>query len=302
MYALNVNKSDIQVVLSVPMLPRLYRRFVRFMFEFIFTAVHVPRHFGSFAVVFLFFVTMLYGISASGRMEVIVKTTLSDIGFVVTDVDVSGSKRLVKQEILKILGLDVSPSIFIFDVDRARSILEKQTWVKSAHVQKIYPNRVRVSIVEREPYAIWQHNGMMDVIDNVGRVIVPYQGGLVQGLPLVVGQGAQNFAKEFIEALSAYPQLYDRVRAYVRLGDRRWDIILDNGIRVMLPEDRALERIASLIKTGVAQDLFSRDVLSIDLRLFDRITVSLSDEALERRNASFAEEERLLKARKAGGL
>ncbi|WP_336279573.1 cell division protein FtsQ/DivIB [Bartonella sp. CB175] len=302
MYALNVNKINVQTVLSRSVFPRLYRRFVRFMFEFVFTAVHVPRYFGSCAVVFFFLVTLLYGISVNGHMEMVVKATLSDIGFVITNVDVNGNKRVAKQEILRLLGLDVSPSIFIFDVDRARSILEQQTWIKSAHVQKIYPNRVRVSVVEREPYAVWQHDGMVDIIDNVGCVIVPFTKELVQGLPLVVGQGAQNAARTFIQALSAYPQLYDRVHAYVRVGDRRWDLVLNNGVRVMLPESGALKRIASLIKTGAVQDLFSRDILSVDLRLFDRITVSLSDEALERRSAAVAEEERLLKMQKAGGI
>lgn len=301
-YALNVDKQNVLVVLSVPVLPRLYRRFLRFMFEFVFTSIHVPRHFGSFAVLFFFFVTAFYGLSSSGRMEMIVKAAISDIGFVVADVDMSGNKRVVKQDVLKILGLDVSPSIFSFDVDKARSLLEQQAWVQSANVQKIYPNRVRILVVEREPYAIWQHDGMMDIVDSTGRIIVPFQGGIVQDLPLIVGQGAQSAAKMFIQELSAYPQLYDHVRAFVRVGDRRWDLVLDNGVRVMLPENGALERLASLIESGKVQDLFSRDILSVDLRLSDRITVSLSDEALERRRAAVVAGERVLQARKAGSL
>lgn len=301
MYALNVNKINVPMeVLLVPALPRLYRRFLRFMFEFFFINIHVPRHFGSFAVVLFFFVTVLYGLSSSGQMGMVMKAVISDVGFVVTDIDISGNKRLEKQEVLKILELKPAQSIFAFNIDRARSLLEKQAWVQSANIQKIYPNRVRISLVEREPYAIWQHDGVMDVVDSTGRVIVPFKGGNVLDLPLVVGQGAQNSAKMFIQALSVYPEVYNRVRAFVRVGDRRWDLVLDNGVRIMLPEKGALERLSSLIKTGTVQALFSRDVLRIDLRLSDRITVSLSDEALERRRAAVAEEERILKARKAG--
>ncbi|WP_208431372.1 cell division protein FtsQ/DivIB [Bartonella doshiae] len=302
MYALNINNTNVPMVLSVPALPRFYRRFLRFMFAFFFIRIHIPRHFGSFAVLFLFFVTLLYGISSSGRLESMIKTVISDIGFVITNVDVRGNKRLVKQDVLNLLGLNTTPSIFTFNVDRARSILEQQAWIQSVTVQKIYPNQVHVSIVEREPYAVWQHDGIVDIIDHTGRVIVPFQGGVVQNLPLVVGRGAQNSAKVFIQALSAYPKLYSRVRAFMRVGDRRWDLILDNGVRVMLPENGALERLASLVKSGTAQELFSRDVLRIDLRLSDRITVLLSDEALEQRRAAVAEEERILKAQKVGGL
>ncbi|WP_144752940.1 cell division protein FtsQ/DivIB [Bartonella saheliensis] len=301
MYALNVNKINIPMeVLSVPALPRLYRRFLRFMFEFVFVNIHIPRHLGSFAVVWFFFVIAFYGLSSSGQMAMIINTIISDSGFVVTQVDISGNKRLTKQDILKMLKLDVAPSIFTFDVEKARSLLEKQAWVQSANVQKIYPNRMRISIVEREPYAIWQHDSIMDIVDHTGRVIVPFKGGIVRDLPLVVGQGAQSAAKGFIQALSVYRQVYDRVRAFVRVGDRRWDLVLNNGMRVMLPENGALERLSSLISSGTMQDLLSRDILSVDLRLADRITVSLSDETLERYQARVTEEERILKARKVG--
>ncbi|WP_019218884.1 cell division protein FtsQ/DivIB [Bartonella florencae] len=303
MYALNVNKTNVLMeVPFVPTLPRLYRRFLRFMFEFFFISVHVPRHLGSFSVVLFFFVIVFYGLSSSGQMGMMMKAAVSDIGFVVTDVEISGNKRLLKQEVLKELGFEKDQSIFTFHVDNARSLLEKQAWVQSANIQKIYPNKVRISVVEREPYAIWQHDGVMDIVDSTGRIIVPFKGGGTQGLPLIVGKGAQNSAKMFLQALSVYPELYNRVRAFVRVGDRRWDLVLDSGVRVMLPEQGALERLASLIEINTAQDLFARDILSIDLRLSDRITVSLSDEALELRGVAVAEKERILKARKAGSL
>ncbi|WP_455476686.1 cell division protein FtsQ/DivIB [Bartonella sp. B41] len=301
MYALNVIKVNVPMVLSVPVWPRLYRRFLRFISEFVFVKIHIPRHFGSFAVLFFFLVTVLYGVLSSGRMGGGMNAAISNFGFVITNVEISGNNRMIKQEILKLLGFYSFPSIFAFDVDRARSILEQQVWVQSASVQKIYPNRVRISLVEREPYAIWQHDGMMDIVDIAGRVIMPFRGRSVQGLPLVVGYGAQNAAK-FIQALSVYPKLHRHVRAYVRIGDRRWDLVLDNGMRIMLPENNALERVSSFIRMGAAEDIFLRDVLSIDLRLADRITVSLSDEALKRREVSIAEEERILKAGKAGSL
>ncbi|AQX20028.1 cell division protein FtsQ [Bartonella sp. WD16.2] len=295
MYALNVDRINILMVQSVPVLPRLYRRFRRFIFQFV-ASIYVPRHFGSFAVLSFFSLSALYGISSNGQMDSIVKAAPLNFGFVVTDVDMNGNKRLARQDILKILGLDAYPSIISFDVNKARFILEQQVWIQSADVQKIYPNRVRISLIEREPYAIWQHDGIMDIVDHTGCVIAPFQAGLVQNLPLVVGQGAQSAAKLFIQELSLYPQLSNRIRAYVRVGDRRWDIVLDNGMRIMLPEKGAIKSLSSLIKTGTAQDLFVRDVLSVDLRLSDRITISLSDEALERHRAVIAEEERVLKA------
>ncbi|MCL6230243.1 cell division protein FtsQ/DivIB [Bartonella bilalgolemii] len=295
MYALNVGKIGVFRVLSVPIFPRFYRRFFRFILQFLFVDIHVPRYFGSFAVFSFFFLSLFYGIVFSGHMNRIIRLVTLNFGFVITHVDMSGNKNMTEQYVLKLLSLDVYPSIISFDVDKARSTLEQQIWVQSADIRKIYPNRICISIVEREPYAIWQHDGVMDVIDDTGRIILPFQAGLVQNLPLVVGQGAQNAAKLFIQSLSTYSQFRNRIRAYVRVGDRRWDIFLENGVRIMLPEQGAIERLIALVETNTAKDLFSRDALSIDLRLSDRITIALSDEVLTRHRATVMEEERILK-------
>lgn len=305
MHALSMDKTSALMARSAPVFPRFYRRFYRFMFQFVLVDRSVPRHFGSLSVLFFFFLSVIYGVWSSGRVDDIAKAAVSSAGFVVDYVDVSGNRRVTEQEILRLLGFDVQRSIVGFDVDEARSILEEQAWIQSADVQKVYPNRVRILIVEREPYAVWQHDGKMDIVDNTGCVIVPFQAeqaGLIQGLPLVVGQGAPDEAKLFIESLSVYPQLRDQIRAYVRVGGRRWDVLLDNGVRIMLPENGAVERIDFLVKAGTLKDLFLRDILSVDLRLSDRVTVALSDDALARHRAAVLEEERMLKALKVGSL
>ncbi|AQX28246.1 cell division protein FtsQ [Bartonella sp. JB63] len=295
MYALNVGKIGVLKVLLVPIFPRFYRRFLRFMSQFVLVDIHVPRYFGSFAVFSFFLLSLFYGIVSSSHIDKIIRFVTSNFGFLITHIDMSGNKNITEQYVLKLLGLDAHPSIISFDVDKARSVLERQMWVQSAYVQKIYPNRICISVVEREPYAIWQHDGVMDIIDDTGHIILPFQAGLVQDLPLVVGQGAQNAAKLFIQSLSAYSQFRDRIRAYIRVGDRRWDVFLENGVRIMLPEQGAIERLVALSEMNMADDLFSRDALSIDLRLSDRITIALSDEVLARHRATVMEEEHILK-------
>lgn len=302
MYALSINRTGALMIPSVSVWSRLYRRIFWSMLRLIQTDRHVPRHFGSLSVFLIFLLSVFCGLSYSGRMENVAKALALSIGLVVTDVSISGNKRMAEHDILKILGLNERSFIVDFNVDEARSVLEQHVWIQSASVQKIYPNRVRISLIERKPYAVWQHGGVMDIVDETGHVIVPFQDDLVQGLPLIVGQGAPGEARSFIQAISQYPQVSDHVRAYVRVGGRRWDIFLNNGIRLMLPEKGAIDRIAFFIKTGMAKDLFSRDVLSIDLRLSDRITVALSSETLARHRAAVAEEEHLLKRRHTESL
>ena len=299
-YALNGQQADSFSTSAMSLLPRLYRRFRRAVFHFVLADIDVPRHFGTVAFVFFIGASAAYGISAGGHTEDVLKATTSTFGFAVEDVDIAGNKRMSELDVLSALGLDGETSMIGFDATAAREDLEKLPWVQSVDVQKVYPNRVRVSLVERQPYAIWQHEDKLDIIDDEGRVIVPFRPGLVGDLPLVVGAGADAKAQDFVKQVAAFPEIQDHVRAYVRVGDRRWDILLDNGVRIKLPEINAMARLADAVKADKEQGLFSRDVLSVDLRLPDRMTVALSDEALERRNQVVKEEERRLKAQKAG--
>lgn len=300
MYALNGQQEDGFSTLVMSILPRLYRRLRRTVSQIVQADIELPRHFGAFAVVLFFGATACYGISAGGHTDDVVKATTSTFGFAVEDVEIAGNNRMSELDVLSALGLDGETSMIGFDAVKARGVLEQLPWVQSVDVQKIYPDRVRVSLVERQPYAVWQHGDNLDIIDDAGRVIVPFKPGLAGDLPLVVGIGAEKKASDFVREVAAFPEIKEHVRAYVRVGDRRWDVLLDNGVRIKFPETDAMVRLADAVKADKEQGLFSRDVLSVDLRLPDRITVALSDEALERRNNVVKEEERHLKARKAG--
>ena len=124
------------------------------------------------------------------------------------------------------------------------------------------------------------------MIERDGNVIGALSEPKFRRLPLVLGQGA-NFAAEGLDdLLSGWPLLADRVRAYKRVDERRWDLYLDNGVIVKLPEkgtDAAIARLKTLDET---RSILEREVAAVDLRLDDRIAVQLTPSAMERREAA----------------
>ncbi|EJF89061.1 cell division protein FtsQ/DivIB [Bartonella tamiae] len=300
MYALNDQRDSHALTTATSFFGRFYRRLRRSVFCVLFADVQPPRHIGTFAFAIFISASALYGVIAGGYQKDAVKAVASTFGFAVEKIDIVGNHHVSDLDVLLALGLDGETSTIGFDAAIARQTLAELPWVRSVDVQKIYPNTVRIALIEREPYAIWQHGDNLDVIDRDGRVIVPFRSGLEKDLPLVVGVGAGVNAASFVPDVATFPSLKSHVRAYVRVGDRRWDVLLDNGVRIKLPEFDAQKRLSDAVKIEKSQGLFTRDVVSVDLRLPDRIVVALSDEALERRNKIVKEEERLLKARKAG--
>ena len=117
-----------------------------------------------------------------------------------------------------------------------------------------------------------------------GTVLEPYVARRFVSLPLVVGKGAETRARDFLGLLAQYPQVRSQVKAIVFVGERRWNLRLADGVDVRLPEFEVEKALATLSKMDKETGLFSRDITAIDMRLPDRLTVRLSEDAAKARN------------------
>ena len=88
--------------------------------------------------------------------------------------------------------------------------------------------------------------------------------------------------------LANYPNIRNQTRAIILVGDRRWNLRLTNGMDVRLPETGTEAALATLVKLDSDEQLLSRDITSIDLRLPDRVTVRLSEDAAKARADAIA--------------
>jgi len=197
----------------------------------------------------------------------------SAFGFKIEHVDIEGRHETSPDDLRGALALDQGAPIFGFDSAAAHDRLKKLPWVHGATIERHLPDTVLLRIVERKPIALWQLDGKFSLIDTEGAVIPIDDVGRYGKLPVVVGAGAPPVASALIDLLASEPELARRVRAAVRIGDRRWDIHMDERLHVMLPEDdpvAAWHRLAELARTG---EVLARNYSIIDLRLKDRVVV-----------------------------
>ena len=236
---------------------------------------------------------LIYGVFAGGYVGAAGSAVLASghrmlgaVGFTVQEVTVSGRSRTSPQVIMDELGLERGDLILTFDVAEARAKLERLDWVQSATVTRLLPDTIHVTLIERRPFAIWQRGGRLSVIDREGGVITDGDIAAYGHLPLVVDHGAARHAAALVDTLERQPEFYARVRAAVRVSDRRWNLRLENGVDVRLPEVGAEEALGRLIELDASQRVLSRDIEAVDLRLADRFTIKLSPEAAARREAT----------------
>src|SRR5262249_45922404 len=189
------------------------------------------------------------------------------------------NRHVSRDEILTAAALTSRRSLLFLDVEEVREKLKANPWIAEATVLKLYPGELQIGIKERKAFALWQKDGKVSVIAEDGTVVEPLVAAGLLRLPLVVGRGAETRAKEFLDVLERYPEIHEQVRASVLVGGRRWNLRLKNGLDVRLPEVDVARAFELLTAPDRETKLVSRDIVAIDLRLPDRVTVKLSPAA-----------------------
>jgi cell division protein FtsQ len=172
------------------------------------------------------------------------------LGLVVTDIKVEGRETTDRETILAALGTGPGTPILAMSPRRAKEQLETLPWVRSAVVERRLPDTLYVRLVERKPLALWQHGGELELIDREGSVIPVTRLDRFAKLPLVVGEGAAKHAADLLDILATEPELAARVSAAIRVGDRRWNLRIDNAIDVLLPAEGAEGAWGQLSRIG----------------------------------------------------
>jgi cell division protein FtsQ len=204
-------------------------------------------------------------------------------GLRLVSIALAGNHHVSREEVLASAGITGTTSLLFLDVEQVRERLKTNPWIADATVLKLYPGELQIGIKEREAFALWQKDGRISVIADDGTVLEPYVAPRLTRLPLVVGRGAQARAKEFLALLDRYPTMRDFVHASVLVGERRWNLRLKNGIDVRLPESDVAPALERLVALDREKNLITRDIVAIDLRLADRVTVRLTDAAAQAR-------------------
>jgi cell division protein FtsQ len=267
-------------------------------------ALRLPRGLGVALAALIMLGTGVCGVVYGGHGSMFVDelANLRDaganaIGFRITSITLAGNRQVTREEILATAGVTGNSSLLFLDVDRTRDRLKTNSWIADATVLKLYPGELKITVSERKPFALWQKDHRLSVIAADGTVLEPYAAHRFAVLPLVVGAGAATRARAFLALIGEFPDIRRRLRAAVLVAERRWNLRLDNGVDVRLPEAGVERALATLVALDRDKKLLSRDILAVDLRLPDRVTVRLSDAAAAARAQAFKDK---IKPRKGG--
>ena len=208
------------------------------------------------------------------------------LGFGLNSVTVAGQIELRDKQILDIAGVNARQSLPFLDVDDIRSKLLAVPLVKNVTVRKLFPGRLVIEIVERQPYGLWQRDGVISIVAADGAPIDVFHDEKFASLPFVVGEGANLRIAEFLGLLAAAGDLRPKIRAGILVSQRRWTLKMASGVEVMLPEADPKAAVEKLARLEQDRGILEKDVVSLDLRVPGKLYVRLTEEAAAAREAS----------------
>ena len=198
-------------------------------------------------------------------------TVTAASGLRVTDIVVEGRANTPEPMLRAAIGVNKGDPILGFSLEDTRAHIEMIPWVEHATVERRLPGTLVVNLQERRPFATWQNQGKFVLVDRAGLIVANQDISHFTHLPLIVGSGAPGAAAGLLDALRDRPSLAEKVSASVRVGERRWNLRMTNGIDVMLPEGHEVVALDRLIQLQQDHAILDRPLVAIDMRLPDRL-------------------------------
>lgn len=194
-------------------------------------------------------------------------------------VNLRGRRNAPLEMLAEAVDVQRGDPILSLDLDALRRRIESIGWIRQATVWRQLPDTLHIEVVEREPFARWQIDGRVYLIDRDGKVLEESDRPDFVHLMLLVGAGASDKANELMALLEIDPLLSQQVVNAIRVRNRRWDIEFTNGVIARLPEENPDQAWIRLIGLEREHGLLRRDIEVVDLRLEDRLIVRMHPDA-----------------------
>jgi cell division protein FtsQ len=215
----------------------------------------------------------------TGPAIAIVDKWIATHGLGIEQVSLQGHRFTPDSDIFDALDLPNAGSMLRFNGTEAGARILRLPWIQRVQIKPQVPNGLQVVVTERTPYAVWEHEGPVQtpagpagqnlrrqLIDQGGRVLATIGPNAFSGLPRVRGEGAPVAAADLHATLALFPVIAQRLLVAERVGERRWVLVLDRGLRIHLPAEHEATAMQSLAALQASHQMLERDVMEIDLR------------------------------------
>ena len=142
-------------------------------------------------IVGFFAVIAILAVLSLEAYELLARTTFLKL----EKIQVSGLKRLKRQEVIALSGLKPGDAMLHLKLPRLAEHIKKSPWVEKVRVNRYFPRTVSVEITEWEPVAI-VNLGYLYYLDGKGEIFKPLSRGDNLDFPMITGISEEDLAKD----------------------------------------------------------------------------------------------------------
>lgn len=230
---------------------------------------------GIFYVVFFNVIPTIYGDFRTG-----LGNSAKKYGLYVENVVVRGRVETPLEDIRGCLPNIQGTALLNLDMEEINKCILGLPWIKTVVISKRFPQDMEIFIQEKNPMALWQHNKIIHVVADDGSVVLEGVRDAFVGLPTIVGKGAPEHAPELFRGLNNHPKINDEVASSIRVSNRRWNLLMKNGITIRLPETDLSKALQQLDDFIAQYGLNAEEIKSIDFRIQGRLALSMTKEGI----------------------
>jgi cell division protein FtsQ len=174
------------------------------------------------------------------------------------------------------------------DLDRLRAAVEALAWVDRVRVKRLWPDRVKVEIVEQQAAARWGEDGLLNTR---GELFASGARHVPPELPRLDGPAGTEWqvAQRYLAIQGRLVEQGLRVMA-LRLDPRgAWEMDLSNGVTVRLGRRQVDERMERFVQVA-AQVIAGRaaEIAYVDMRYSNGFSIGWRGERKPRRTGATA--------------
>jgi cell division protein FtsQ len=201
--------------------------------------------------------------------------------FVIDTIAVPDVSRDLAEAIRVAAFVQLPVSSLELDVAAVRDRIEQLDAVERVRVRALASGALEIRAIERVPVVVWRSPDGLELLDQHGVRVAEIDSRLRRpDLPLIAGARADRAVPEALALLAEARPVGARIRGLVRRGERRWDLVLDRGQVVKLPEAEALAALERAMALETNDDLLMRDIAVVDMRDPRRPMLRLTEHAV----------------------
>jgi cell division protein FtsQ len=198
-------------------------------------------------------------------------------GFTINNIQILGIKNIPKETIIKIVNNENKSNILNVNLLNIYNNLRNNDWVEELYIERVLPNTIKISIIEKEAIGIWQYEMSNKLITKNGEIISTANINKFKiDLPIIHGNHANKNANSILKILETNKVLTKNIWSLDYINNRRWNLHFKQGIIVLLPSEGVLRAWNEIIKLQKNYDVLNLGLTELDLRNPNKILGKIS--------------------------